>query len=646
MAVNRFDTPVENQYVSLYTPIPFQELYNIGREYNNRVDQNAERLEQYIQDWKTFSSPITKDVEDYQRIAMNPQITQLIEKVAKNPEELKDTNFRGNLQRAINSVDYTALGRLKQSAQNAENYINTAQKMASQGKYNRNWDLVDFNNYSTLDSGQIFNQVAPIEYQTLQEITNPYVKDLEMSYAGNTDPITGARMPFTSWMAVTEQNIRDIFNSRYNDVISTPQGQMWYRDISRNVLRNNPNATIQDIDNAFVNAMVDSSRQYIKSKPITDDASLAMWKVDQARKAALDRANAKKKSGSTDEVTNKPADFTDTYKLSTTEQYNSGVEGYITDRTREDVNPLIGALRYYESLPSRTPMQEAQVAEYKNAIQQAYDKVRTGDTSPRAQFKYYLDKSAQSNDNKYNLETIADGTKTILDQYSYPITNVGLQNAFNSNIPGLTADNKIQDTLYGTGYQMQRTDGLTLAPVEISRRAGVNLDNGIGKKLLEVQKLFDDNKFSFALLENTNAVMSIPERSKDNSKNISKQRAVVSVVIPLEQLTQKGITEDDLIKMGARIKPSYTYTKSAHQNESIKNSKTETQITVPATVAFDCITDVSQDKLNQEYANLQQNRNRMSTAQAGELVPDVQWNAYDDFDIFNTLMQYNAYGED
>lgn len=645
MAVNRFDTPVENQYVSLYTPIPFQELYNIGKEYNNRVDQNAERLEQYIQDWKTFSSPITKDVEDYQRIAMNPRITQLIENVAKNPEELKDPNFRGSLQRAINSVDYTTLGRLKQSAQNAENYIQTAQKMAAQGKYNRNWDLVDFNNYSTLDSGQIFNQVAPIEYQTLQEITNPYVKDLEMSYAGNVDPITGTRMPFTSWMAVTEQNIRDIFNSRYNDIVSTPQGQMWYRDISQNVLRNNPNATIQDIDNAFVNAMVDSSRQYIKSKPITDDASLAMWKVDQARKAALDRANANKKSGSTDESTNKPADFTDTYKLSTTEQYNSGVEGYIADKTREDVNPLVGALRYYESLPSRTPMQEAQVAEYKNAIQQAYDKVRTGDTSPRAQFKYYLDKSAQSNDNKYNLETIADGTKTILDQYSYPITNVGLQNAFNSNIPGLTADSKIQDTLYGTGYQMQRTDGLTLAPVEISRRAGVNLDNGIGKKLLEIQKLFDDNKFSFALLENTNAVMSIPERSKDNSKNISKQRAVVSVVIPLEQLTQKGITEDDLTKMGARIRPSYTYTKQVSQDKSV-DSERETQITVPATVAFDCMTDVSQDKLNQEYANLQQNRNRMSTAQAGELVPDVQWNAYDDFDIFNTLMQYNAYGED
>lgn len=645
MAVNRFDTPVENQYVSLYTPIPFQELYNVGKEYNNRVDQNAERLEQYIQDWKTFSSPITKDVEDYQRIAMNPRITQLIESVAKNPEELKDPNFRGSLQRAINSVDYTTLGRLKQSAQNAENYIQTAQKMAAQGKYNKNWDLVDFNNYSTLDSGQIFNQVSPIEYQTLQEITNPYVKDLEMSYAGNTDPITGARMPFTSWMAVTEQNIRDIFNSRYNDIIQTPQGQMWYRDISRSVLRNNPNATIQDVDNAFMNALVDSSRQYVRSKPVTDDASLAMWKVDQARKAALDRANAKKKPGSTDESTNKPADFTDTYKLSTTEQYNSGVEGYIADKTREDVNPLIGALRYYESLPNRTPMQEAQVAEYKNAIQQAYDKVRTGDTSPRAQFKYYLDKSAQSNDNKYNLETIADGTKTILDQYSYPITNVGLQNAFNSNIPGLTADSKIQDTLYGTGYQMQRTDGLTLAPVEISRRAGVNLDNGIGKKLLEIQKLFDDNKFSFALLENTNAVMSIPERSKDNSKNISKQRAVVSVVIPLEQLTQKGITEDDLTKMGARIRPSYTYTKQVSQDKSVKSER-ETQITVPATVAFDCMTDVSQDKLNQEYANLQQNRNRMSTAQTGELVPDVQWNAYDDFDIFNTLMQYNAYGED
>ena len=50
--------------------------------------------------------------------------------------------------------------------------------------------------------------------------------------------------------------------------------------------------------------------------------------------------------------------------------------------------------------------------------------------------------------------------------------------------------------------------------------------------------------------------------------------------------------------------------------------------------------------MNQEYANFEQNRNRMSTAQAGEYVPDVQWNAYDDFDVFNDIINYNDYGND
>lgn len=281
MAVNRFDKPVESQYISQYVPIPFEQLYKIGKEYNDRVDQAIQDIADYNKEWKSFDSPIKKDVEDYYRIAMNPQIKSLIDSAVSNPDNLKTFDFKRQLQNAINSVDYSSLNKLKASATNAYNYINAAKELAKKGQYNKNWDLVDFNKYSTLESGKVFDEVAPIQYQSLQSIIDPYVKNIQETFYRGVDPNSGQRLPYTNWMAVTENDIRDIINSRYNDIVSTPQGRMWFRDIANNVLSVNPNATSVDIDNAFSRALVDASRQYIHSKPIQDRLGFEMWKYNQ-----------------------------------------------------------------------------------------------------------------------------------------------------------------------------------------------------------------------------------------------------------------------------------------------------------------------------------------------------------------------------
>lgn len=281
MAVNRFNTPVESEYISQYVPIPFEQLYALGKEYNERFDKNVQRVSDYIKESRKFDSPIKKDVEDYYNIAMNPQIKDLIESASKNPDVMKTQGFRKQLDAAINAVDYRSLYKLQSSANNAYEYLKAAKQLAAKGQYNKNWDLVDFNTYSTLDQDKIFDEVSPIQYQTLQEIVNPYVKDIQETFYENVDPNSGTRMPFTNWMAVTEKDVRDILNSRYNDIINTPQGQMWYRDIARNVLTFNPNATATDIDNAFTSALVDASRQYIHSKPIQNKLGFDMWKYNQ-----------------------------------------------------------------------------------------------------------------------------------------------------------------------------------------------------------------------------------------------------------------------------------------------------------------------------------------------------------------------------
>ena len=281
MPVNRYDEASIAPYIEQYTPIPFDTLYKLGREYNDQVDEAMQQMADYNKNWRQFTSPITQDIADYYSIAMNPTLRGLVEEAAGNPDALRSFSFRGRLQNAINSVDYAKLGQLQQSAENARTYQEEARKMAARGEYNPNWDAVDFTRYRTLNQG-VFSELAPIQFQTLQSIVDPYVKNLEPTFYGGVDPITGSRMPYTNWMAVTDNEINRALQARYQDIVNTPQGQMWYRNIASQVLQANPNATAEQIDQAFMGALSAAASQYIHSEPLTDQVGLAMYKESRA----------------------------------------------------------------------------------------------------------------------------------------------------------------------------------------------------------------------------------------------------------------------------------------------------------------------------------------------------------------------------
>lgn len=281
MPVNRYDEASITPYVEQYTPIPFDTLYRLGREYNDQVDEAMQQIADYNKNWRQFTSPITQDIADYYSIAMNPTLRGLVEEAAGNPDALRSFSFRGRLQNAINSVDYVKLGQLQQSAENARAYQEEARKMAARGEYNPNWDAVDFSRYRTLNQG-VFSELAPIQFQTLQSIVDPYVKNLEPTFYGGVDPTTGTRMPYTNWMAVTSNEIDRALQARYQDIVNTPQGQMWYRDIASQVLQANPDATAEQIDQAFMGALSAAASQYVRSEPLTDQVGLTMYRESRA----------------------------------------------------------------------------------------------------------------------------------------------------------------------------------------------------------------------------------------------------------------------------------------------------------------------------------------------------------------------------
>lgn len=58
--VNRYDRPAEAQFINTYVPLPFQQLYTLGKEANARVDKAIADLSGALDKWSDFRSPSEK----------------------------------------------------------------------------------------------------------------------------------------------------------------------------------------------------------------------------------------------------------------------------------------------------------------------------------------------------------------------------------------------------------------------------------------------------------------------------------------------------------------------------------------------------------------------------------------------------------
>lgn len=114
MAVNRYDNPVNYEYVDQYVPIPFQELVTLGKYYGDQRKQAEEDLTNNIKTFGKFISPSVVDMENYKKASID-KLAPFIEQAATNPSLMKDASFRAQIQNAINNIDYAELGAYERS---------------------------------------------------------------------------------------------------------------------------------------------------------------------------------------------------------------------------------------------------------------------------------------------------------------------------------------------------------------------------------------------------------------------------------------------------------------------------------------------------------------------------------------------------
>lgn len=297
MLVNQYNKPAEMPAMSTYAPVDFQTLIQLGRVQQDVLDKAYENLNSNIKNWAEFQSLSDVDMQNFYDLTMGSNgIGRMIEEASLNPELMKDAQWRAGLQGAINSLDYQKLATLRRGAKSLDMRQAAIQDLVAKGLYKPSWDVYqdksgqlqqyDATNWDTLNQG-VLDQLSPIAYKSIRDMIDPYVKGLkERFYQGAVDPISGKKLPFTKgYMAITQQDIDEILDPRaVNELINTPEGSMWYRDIANQVRQVNPNATEEDIYQAFRQNLYNDARYKLTSKPMEDEYAIEMAKLTQEYK--------------------------------------------------------------------------------------------------------------------------------------------------------------------------------------------------------------------------------------------------------------------------------------------------------------------------------------------------------------------------
>lgn len=246
MAVNRFDKPVESQYISQYVPIPFEQLYRVGKEYNDRLNAAYDDINEQLNKWKEFKSPSAVDTQTFYNLTLKPA-QELVNKFAANPDLIKTQAGKAEIQQFINSRPYAELSNLQQSRDAMLQRQKLEQQLSLAGKYNPLWHEMDYTNYDTSARG-IMNDLNLVPYKSVVDLVKPYVDNLKPSYLYSRNGYDYSGVSTDTTDEMVKKNLSSIYN--------TPEAQMHINALIKQGL------TREQANEEFINSTYLAGREF------------------------------------------------------------------------------------------------------------------------------------------------------------------------------------------------------------------------------------------------------------------------------------------------------------------------------------------------------------------------------------------------
>lgn len=550
MAVNRFDKPVESQYISQYVPIPFEQLYRVGKEYNDRVDKAYNTINESLNRWKEFRSPSAVDTQTFYDLTLKPA-QELVDKFAANPDLIKTQAGRAEIQQFINSRPYGELSNLQQSRDAMLQRQKLEQQLSLAGKYNPLWHGMDYTNYDTSASG-IMNDLNLVPYKSVVDLVKPYVDNLKPSYLYSKNGYDYSGVSTNTTDEMVKKNLSSIYN--------TPEAQMHINALMKQGL------TREQANEEFINSTYLAGREFAYQNREANPFELMNQKLRNSGK----------------NIQNQNGPFYLTQSIEATGLYN-----YLNGKRNILTNNQKYANLYEQSRSSNPKVREAANKEIN----------RLANSTPTQLFRSILDSyGTVDKDGRTTLNQVQlnNGVNAILNDFSIPITGGPLQELLSSTINGISTD--AQNTPLGKRKVITGGQNMNLMTRIVAGIAGFDPKEPETVKSSRnkvLNNLKAGNFTNMILLSNDN-ILSVPtiKNGQANTLNVMQ----VNVAVSDNDVKKLGLTDFDMQKAGAKkIDMSGNQTETTTLSGSI-NSDDEPD--------YDKISTSTTKKQNQTYWQL------------------------------------------
>lgn len=614
MATNRFDKPIESEYISQYTPIPFEQLYAIGKANNERVDKAYQDLGNQFTKWSEFRSPSAVDTKRWYDLTVGAG-QDVVNKLAANPDLIKTAEGRSLIQSFINTRPYNELSQLQQSREGLLQRQKVNQQLMLSGKYNPMWHDVDFTNYNTLDSG-VFNDVAPLAYKSEVDLVKPYVDNLKPGFIRQE----GAY----DWRGVSSERTDQEIANNISAIYNTPEAQKHIQVLIQQ------GYTPEQANALFANRIYRAGREFAYEDRELNPLSKI---YEEDRLDRLKRARAR----TGQQTAQKPFRLTESIATTGGDAFKLGTQAYIANKYRDQINSLTD--QYNKAVESNDNL-SANL--FKEQLRKIYNE--SNSYTPNKLFNEIFKEYAT--DGKLTNIDLSNATNDILNRFAAPSPIASVNDLLQTTIPGITSETVT--TPLGKYRVIANPRQLDLATDVISEIAGYkHVESGKNK----FRDALKNGKLTNVILQQGGNILTLPVNKNGQVQPNSSQ--VITVAIPQSQLDALGITDADMVISGAKriydrsgkvslsteIKegdkrklPFQRYLEEGEYSSKY-NYEGKVSYNVPTEDVYWQIELLNklpdpQDKLNTEYLDQQAWKLSMTDAFRSELYPSTQQEAY------------------
>lgn len=608
MATNRFDKPIESEYISQYTPIPFEQLYAIGKANNERVDKAYQDLGNQFTKWSEFRSPSAVDTKRWYDLTVGAG-QDIVNKLAANPDLIKTAEGRSLIQSFINTRPYNELSQLQQSREGLLQRQKVNQQLMLSGKYNPLWHEVDFTNYNTLDRG-VFNDVAPLAYKSEVDLVKPYVDNLKPGFIRQE----GAY----DWRGVSSERTDKEIANNISAIYNTPEAQKHIQVLIQQ------GYTPEQANALFANRIYRAGREFAYEDRELNPLS-KIYEEDRLKRARTGQQTAQK-----------PFRLTESIATTGGDAFKLGTQAYIANKYRDQINSLTD--QYNKAVESNDTL-SANI--FKEQLRKIYE---SNSYTPNKLFNEIFKEYAT--DGKLTNIDLSNATNDILNRFAAPSPIASVNDLLQTTIPGVTSETVT--TPLGKYRVIANPRQLDLATDVISEIAGYkHVESGKNK----FRDALKNGKLTNVILQQGGNILTLPVNKNGQVQPNSSQ--VITVAIPQSQLDALGITDADMVISGAKriydrsgkvslsteIKegdkrklPFQRYLEEGEYSSKY-NYEGKVSYNVPTEDVYWQIELLNklpdpQDKLNTEYLDQQAWKLSMTDAFRSELYPSTQQEAY------------------